>query len=335
MTTVHFIYPRDASRHSSPWCIGNELGERLERDYRVQQYNWRDRVTIRPEPGDVLLGHPHWSQRAVYARSVRQPGFARRIILAPYVGDLRQVALHDRVIDQSDLFMAITGRYWFDRIESSAMARWRPKMRHVDLAVNRSHFPTLERCFNPPGQRRFAYIGHTARNKNTPYLTQIAATGAHADISWIGRGRKAIAGLTPLGFQNFSTAAGREVLGGFDFTITVGDHDCNPTTILESLSWGLIPICTAQSGYLDTPGIVNVPLGDAEAASRVLAHLQQCPESELMQLRDDGERMLREQFHWDRVYAQIRAAIDGSDSPRLAQRSLSERLQMWAYNLVH
>src|SRR6476619_507256 len=60
MTTVHFVYPRDATRNSSPFCIGNEVGDRLARDYDVRFYGWRDKVRIVPGPGDILLGHPHW-----------------------------------------------------------------------------------------------------------------------------------------------------------------------------------------------------------------------------------------------------------------------------------
>lgn len=335
MTTIHFVYPRDPERFSSPWCIGNEVGNRLERDYAVRFYGWRDRVRIDAAPGDVLLGHPHWSAATVYRRSLDHPNLARRIILAPYVGDLRQVAFHDRAIDRSDLFLAITGGYWFKRIADTPMARWATKMRHLDLAVNRDHFPSLQRPFNPPGQRRFAYIGHTAKNKNTPYLSRIAAAVGDGSIGWIGRGRKPIPGLQPLGFCNFTTAEGRATLSGFDFMLTVGDHDANPTTILEALSWGLIPVCTPQSGYEDTPGIVNVPLDDPQGAARVLQQLQQCPEAELQRLRQAGEDMLTRHFHWDRLYAQVRAAIEAKVSPPVRRRTPVESLHMWAFNLIH
>ena len=183
MTTVHFVYPRDLSRHSSPFCIGNEVGERLERDYDVRFYGWRDKVRIEPKPGDILLGHPHWRRDSVFDRSVNQPGFARRILMAPYVDDLRQVAFYDRHMDRCDLFLAITGNYWFDRVAQSPFRRWEPKMRHMDLAVNRTFFPFVKTRFNPPGERKFLYIGHTARNKNVGYLSQLQQQCESVDIS--------------------------------------------------------------------------------------------------------------------------------------------------------
>ena len=124
MTTVHFVYPRDATRNSSPFCIGNEVGDRLARDYDVRFYGWRDQVTIEPKPGDILLGHPHWRRDSVFDRSVRRPGWARRILMAPYADDLRQVAYYDRHMDQCDLFLAITGNYWFNRVAESPLRRW-------------------------------------------------------------------------------------------------------------------------------------------------------------------------------------------------------------------
>ena len=57
---IHFIYPFDAARFAAPWSIGNEVAAGLRAHGRVvQQYDWQDRSTIIPSPGDVLLGHPH------------------------------------------------------------------------------------------------------------------------------------------------------------------------------------------------------------------------------------------------------------------------------------
>ena len=335
MSTVHFVYPRDLSKRSSPFCIGNEVGDRLQQDYRVRFYGWRDKHRIEPEPGDVLLGHPHWRRDSVFERSVRQPGFARRILMAPYADDLRQVAFYDRHMDHCDLFLTITGNYWFKRIEASAVRRWQPKMRHLDLAVNRAHFPFVKQRFNPPGQRRFVYIGHTAHNKNVGYLSQLQRHCASVDISWIGKGRKRIPGVHVLGFMDLSTDASRARLAGFDFMITVGAMDANPTTILEAMAWGLIPVCTRQSGYEDSAGIVNVPLNDVDGAQAVFARLQASSDEELHALQAQGQARIDEHYRWDRFYAQVRAAIDGTESPAIRPATWKERLQIKAFDLIH
>src|SRR3954471_54811 len=335
MTTVHFVYPRDATRNSSPFCIGNEVGDRLARDYDVRFYGWRDQVTISPRPGDILLGHPHWLRDSVFARSVRQPGWARRILMAPYADDLRQVAFYDRHMERCDLFLAITGNYWFNRIGAAAVRRWQPKMRHLDLAVNREHFPFVKTRFNPPGQRKFVYIGHTAHNKNVGYLSRLQLECPDADISWIGRGRKKIPGVHVLGFMDFRTPEARARVAEFDFMITVGAMDANPTTILEAMGWGLIPTVTMQSGYENRPGIVNVPLDDVAGAQQVFHRLQIASDDELRELQRAGQSDVDTHYRWDRFYAQVRAAIDGTESPALRPATFKERVLLKLFDLVH
>jgi hypothetical protein len=335
MPIVHFVYPRDAGRNSSPFCIGNEIGDRLARDYDVRFYGWRDQVRIVPGPGDVLIGHPHWRRDSVFDVSVKQPGFARRILMAPYADDLRQVAYYDRHMEHCDLFLAITGNYWFDRIEAAQIRRWKPKMRHMDLAVNRSYFPFVKTRFNPPGERKFVYIGHTAHNKNIGYLSQLQQQCDDADISWVGRGRKKIPGLHVRGFMDFADPAARAAIAEFDFMITVGAMDANPTTILESMAWGLIPVVTMQSGYESRAGIVNVPLDDVPGAQAVFHRLQACTDAELLAMQRLGQDAIDDHYRWDRFYAQVRAAIDGVESPAIRPATWKERLLMKTFDLVH
>src|ERR1700756_2113262 len=335
MTTVHFVYPRDAARNSSPFCIGNEVGDRLARDYDVRFYGWRDKVKIEPKPGDILLGHPHWRRNSVFERSVDQPGWKRRILMAPYVDDLRQVAFYDRHMAQCDLFLAITGNYWFDRIEDAAIRRWKPKMRHMDLAVNRDFFPFVKTRFNPPGQRKFLYIGHTAHNKNVGYLSQLQRQCQSVDISWAGRGRKKIPGVHVLGFMDFSQPEARAKVAQFDFMITVGAMDANPTTTLEAMAWGLIPTVTMQSGYENRAGIVNVPLNDAAAAELVFSQLQAASEAQLLETQRLGQEAIDSHYRWDRFYDQVRSAIEGTESPAIRAATWKERLLMKTFDLVH
>ena len=335
MTTVHFVYPRDPARHSSPFCIGNEVGDRLARDYDVRFYGWRDKVRIVPQPGDVLLGHPHWRRGTVFDCSVAQPGWKRRILMAPYADDLRQVAYYDRHMAQCDLFLAITGNYWFDRIEQATIRRWKPKMRHLDLAVARTHFPFVKTAFNPPGRRKFLYIGHTAHNKNVGYLSRLQRQCPSVDISWAGRGRKKIPGVHVLGFMDFSQPEARAKVAEFDFMITVGAMDANPTTILEALAWGLIPTVTMQSGYENRPGIVNLPLDDPAAAELVFARLQALSDAELHETQRQGQQSLDAHYRWDRFYDQVRSAIEGTESPPIRAATWKERLLMKTFDLVH
>jgi hypothetical protein len=255
--------------------------------------------------------------------------------MAPFHhGDLRQVAFVASILPKCDLFLAITGPHWFRTIEDSLCSHWRPKMIHLDLAVDRTDFPPLKRSFGAPGNRRVLYIGHTSRGKNTSYLTEIAALIPDTEFAWIGEGVRPIHGFTSHGFVACDSPAGKDLLAGFDFFLTVGNADANPTTILEAMSWGMIPICTPTSGYDGIPSIVNVPLGDAAAAAEIVRGLLFASDSDLLAKQSANWRLLDEHYNWDRFAAQVGAAIESAASPALGPESLKRRLQFTLYDLT-
>lgn len=318
MTTVHFVYPH-RPRISAPSAIGRKVGERLRlRGYDVVHYDIDEARVIRPGADDVLLGHPHEAPWSVFRRSAARNGWRRKLLLMPYVHvDDYHVSLADPVIRNCDLFLAITGSTWFRSVPSSVAAHWLPKMVHVDLAVDRTDFPRVKTDFNGPGERRFLYIGHTGWYKNTAYLTELARRLPGYEFAWIGSGEPAIAGLRAYGRRDFTTEDARALVAEHDFLLTVGVGDANPTTVLEAMAWGLIPVCTPESGYADGAGIVNVPAADAATAAAVLRELQTRSHDELLALQAANDHDLDHHFTWERFTDQIVAAIESTKSPHL------------------
>jgi len=318
MTTVHFVYPH-RPRISAPSAIGRKVGERLQaRGYDVVHYNIDEARVIRPGPDDVLLGHPHEAPWSVFRRSAARSGWRRKLLLMPYVHvDHYHVSLADPIIRNCDLLLAITGSTWFETVSTSIAAHWLPKMVHVDLAVDRADFPRVKTAFNPPGQRRFLYIGHTGWYKNTPYLSELARRLPGSEFAWIGSGEPGIAGLRAYGRRDFATDEARALVAEHDFLLTVGVGDANPTTILEAMAWGLVPVCTLESGYAGRAGIVNVPAHDLDAATAVLRSLIERPESDLLALQAANDHDLDHHFTWDRFTDQVISAIESTESPAL------------------
>jgi hypothetical protein len=318
VTTVHFVYPH-RSRIKAPGAIGVKVGERLRRrGYEVVHHDIGEVKTLRPRPGDVLLGHPHESPWSVFRRSVSLEGWRRRVMLMPYVHvDDYHVALADQILRKCDLFLAITGSTWFEGVPTSIAAHWAPKMIQVDLAVDRSDFPRVKGSFNPPGSRRFLYIGHTGWYKNTDYLSELAGHLPGFHIAWIGSGDRPIRGVTAYGSRNFEDDEAKSLVAEHDFLITVGVGDANPTTILEAMAWGLVPVCTPESGYANRPGIANVPAHRAVDAVAVLRRLQMAPEAELEEMRASNDHELDTHFNWDRFTDQVVEAIESDERPGL------------------
>lgn len=327
---IHLVYPHRA-RIFAPDVIGRTLLDHFGSKQRVQAHDFDRMYRIEPQPGDILIGHAHPVPWTVFRRSARRPGWARRILLEPFNADWQQVGFIDDVIDDCDLFLAITGRYWFETIGGPA-ARWKPKMIHLDLAVDRDHYPVLRRQVAPPGTRKFIYIGNDHPGKNLGYLDRIAARWTGGCIDWAGRG-KPLPNVRSLGFIDFSSDAGRRLIADYDFLITVGSADANPTTVLEAMAWGLVPVCTPTSGYIDEPSIINIPSDDVEGVCKRLDQLQEMPEAEIVALRARSAHRLDTHFRWDRFVGQVDEAIRSGDSPLIAAKSadaVAPRLDMRA-----
>jgi glycosyltransferase involved in cell wall biosynthesis len=326
MTRVHLVYPH-RRRISNPHSRGWKMGEHLRAlGYDVVHYNIGEAGVIEPGTDDVLLGHPHPAPWTIFRRSVKRPGWKRRLMLLPYNhGDNVQVAFADPVIRHCDLYLAITGPTWFESVSESLFSHWRPKMVHVDGTVDREDFPVVKTSFNAPGERRFVYIGHAKWFKNTGYLSEIAKSMPGVDFGWMGADG-AIDGLRAHGRLDFGTDEARELVSGYDFMITVGSSDANPRTILEAMAWGLVPVCTRESGYAGYPGIVNVPLADVDGAARVLRELQALPESRLREMQAANWEALDAHFTFDRFMRQIVEAIESPESPALLPVSLRRTL---------
>ncbi len=334
MNTVHLVYPSGPAIYT-PFAIGRELSERLSRNYEVQIHHHRATYTIHPEPGDVLLGHPHWDPSAVFNSSVREPGWRRRLCLHPFApGDPKQVAHLDKVLPHCDLFLAITGSYWIKALPHTHCRHFVPKVVHLDLAVNREHFPRVKTTFNPPGQRQFVYIGNHPWYKNLGYLDSIAMRMPHIKFSWIGSTKKRYRHLSQLGRYDFSDPAARNLLRNFDFLITVGNADANPTTIIESMAWGLIPICTPQSGYEGVEGIVNIPLNNIERACKIIEIMQQEDAGRLYAWQASNWHLIDTHFTWDRFASQVLDAIESDASPEMNKPTWQDQIVL-TWNRIH
>ncbi len=335
MSRVHLIYPHGNSI-ATPDAIGRNLGSYLARHHDVVLHDWNSTERIRPRRGDVLIGHPHPLPGTILRRSWDSALWSRRLLLCPYIPDLFLAAFTEPYMATCDAYLAITGKPWFDAVPFGPTAHWKPRMLHLDLAIDRQDFPAVKQHFNPPGQRRFLYIGHNAWYKSTRYLSEIAASGGGAEkFGWIGgdSGTDSLSGiahLDPLGRLDTSTESTRSIIASYDFLLTVGAGDANPTTILEAMAWGLVPVCTTTSGYSEEPGIVNVPLFDVAAACDVLKGLDELPEHELRAMAQLNSERLDNYYCWDRFGAQVEQAVSGDLPLGRVQRLPRDRRLLFA-----
>jgi len=306
----------------------------LAKRFQVIPYAWDDPRCIEPAPGDLLLGHPHPSPWTVFQRSALVPGWSKVVLLCPYNGEGRQVAWLDPFVEKSDRYLAITGPYWAQRLPGSAQARWAKKFQAVDLAIDQKEYPRVKKGFAPMGRRRFVYIGHAGWPKNTEFLSALAQARPQWEFAWAGGSDpEAIPGVKPLGRLDFAGAEARALMAGYDFMITVGTADANPSTILEAMAWGLVPVCSPQSGYEGLEGIPNLPIESLEGSLAALDALQSVPESTLRAWVRKNDGRLRRHYAWSRFCTEVERALLAPPTAPLQPHSFASmtamRWQAW------
>ena len=330
---VHLVYPV-GNRISTPDAIGRNLKLSIEKFYEVKTYNYAQLKTIHPGNADVLIGHWHPNPFTVFRMSAHKKGWKRVLALAPFCPDPTgwHNAFGNKIIEKCDRYLAITGNAWMKCLKDSPFQHWEPKIVHVDLAVDRADFPFIKKNFNPVGKRRFLYIGHTAWYKNISFLEKLAEEIPEIDFAWMG-GTKSLKNINTLGIFDFSKQEAKNLIKKYDFLITVGSSDANPTTILEAMAWGLIPVCSVQSGYEGFSGIRNISIDDMEDAVATINKLQSVSEEQLKKWHQENLDCLDNHFNWERFCSQVLDEIESKYSPHLAEITSNNRLFLQAAEL--
>ena len=328
--TVHFVYNK-GMQLKTPERILHELSQRLARRYHLKTYAIAERETIVPQPGDVLIGHPsRYSGDSVFNRAFRQPGWAKRIVFCPFShGMPRDAAAIDPLVEKADLYLALCGPYWFETMGESLLSHWQYKTMRCDLGVNRADYPLVKADFNPPGRRRFLYVGNAGPMKGGDIFCALAEANPDLHFGWInwqGPEHRPAGTLRSEYLPILERLqAGRIAMHGgadwrdrgsigtaaqYDFLLTCGRSDSNPTTILEASAWGLIPIAPLQCGYYGDDWLINIPLDDIAGASAILRALNDAPEAELLARQATGLARIDSDYSWDHAAQQVIACIE-------------------------
>src|SRR5512142_151433 len=130
-------------------------------------YDVREHLRIRGGDDDVLVGHYlAGDQSGVWQRSCREGRFALRIAMNPLHHQMSEVCAElDPYVPMVDRIFGIMGPYWYDTWRASALGHWFPKIVPFDMAIDAAAFPRLKTRFNPPGKRKFLYIGWAGAQK--------------------------------------------------------------------------------------------------------------------------------------------------------------------------
>ena len=327
--TIHLVYPNDRTRRqSAPWSIGYNLATGLrKRGHQVQTYDWDEQLCIFPDsPDDILIGHPHPEPGKCFRTSMVAP-WKKVISIAPWNGSDEYRRDQEYVWKVVDHHFSICGEGWVNNdghhLRSlkcgDKQITIKPLITRLDMAIDPQYFPTLKQSYNPPGERRFLYIGCTVPIKGTDYLGELAHCVDKGVFGHIGHGK--ITDTVPNilrdtnspishGYLDLQSDEAKFILAQYDFLIMPGIHDANPTTVLEAMSWGLIPILSDGCGYTEKDyfgyRLSRTCADDAE----LIESLQRADETTLRDLARRNAELVRSRYTWQRFVNSVALVLE-------------------------
>ena len=197
----------------------------------------------------------------------------------------------------------------------------------ADLKKVKNCAELIKKKFNSIKKRRFLYIGHTGWYKNTKFLEKLATKIPETEFAWMG-GNQTLKNIKTLGKYDFSSQEAKNLIQEYDFMITLGSADANPTTILEAMAWGLIPVCSVQSGYVGFPNIRNISIDSIDDTLETIKQLQSVSEEQLIKWQRANLTELDNHFNWKRFCDQVLSEIENEESPNLEETNLKQRLYL-------
>jgi glycosyltransferase involved in cell wall biosynthesis len=204
---------------------------------------------------------------------------------------------------KADKIFSICGPYWYDTIEQSSFAFWKPKMVRLDMAVDGNIFPFCKEKFNPVGKRRLLYMGSAMGMKNVGQIANIMSILRDTELHWYGGdGNHPLAKLPnvkTVGWVEMNKETGKKIANDCDIMINTSTSDANPTTLLEARAWGLVTACSRESGYYNDQYFTNISATDPKEAVRQLMPLLNAPSEVLMERAKDSRKEIETRYSWD------------------------------------
>ena len=311
--TIHLVYPHDKRRRAkAPWSIGYNLATGLrKRGHQVRCFDWDEQLCVYPDgPDDILIGHPHPEPGKCFRTSLCAP-WKKVVSIAPWNGSEEYRRDQEYVWKRVDHHFAICGAGWWPSNKPSLIysSPTRPATR-LDMAIDPQYFPPLKPSYNPPGERQFLYIGCTVPIKGTEYLGELVGKTKPGEpfFGHIGYGH--IPSATAHGYLDLTTHEGRAIVSQYDFLIMPGIHDANPTTVLEAMAWGLIPVLSTGCGYVDGDYYGYKLVRDIEKDSVLISQLQRADETTLVGLAHRNREMVTGRYTWQRFVNTVALVLE-------------------------
>lgn len=314
------IYGLDApeppnSPYSLTWNVGRFLRNKATaHGYAFRYVNLDDLGDYAIQPDDIIFGHS-WYPEGFLTRAFDKPARAK-FLIQPYQHDI--VGKNEswwirRLADAADHLFFVTGPYWWDTMHDGLYGDWKAKATRLDMAINPALHPHSKTRWNAPGKRRVLAIGTDIPYKGLDMIADLAQKGGF-HLGYFGSADPAKFRHVPqfmyYGGADFTPAVQAAIARDYDCFISLAYGDANPTTLLETASWGLLPLCNKESGYWADAPFLELRKGDMAFNLAMIDHIQQAPEYALRQRAAAIRREVVERHSWERFTATIWAELE-------------------------
>ncbi len=307
---IHFVYsgdPYDDNAIRAPRTITNKLFRFLKQRAEVKYYDWADKTSkVDVKLNDIILGHPNPEEGTIIRRLFEKPCAAKYLIW-PFHTRIPEINRYAKdVADVADKLFVISGPHWIETIDQTEYACWEEKIVRLDNAIDAEIFPLLKKNFNPVSKRGLFVFGRTGLEKGTAQLFKllcktdypmvVAGDYSHKDLQIIkNRPNTHILGRIDWRHPQTTTF----ILNNCDFFVNMSVSDASPTTLLESMALGLIPVTTPQCGYYYNSFLL-LSLSQQEHNLQILHQAQQLSDDKLRELQAQNRRIIEREHSWDK-----------------------------------
>lgn len=311
MPRLVFVYAGspDEQRRQSPYSITRNLYSFFKnKGLDVVYKNWTDSgVGFQVDKNDIVLGHPAYDQSSIIQHIFRsgQKCKAKILIHPLHLNFVEDNLPFDDLWKSCDAGIAITGKYWYDVLEKSKFAHWKPKMTRIDMAVDHEIYKWYKKDigFRVEGTRELVYIGSSTHNKNLWYLTNIMRAMPTVKLNWFGgssdHSLAKLPNVTTTGWQELNDGVLKQICGSSDIFVNVSISDANPTSLIEAASLGLVIACTKESGYYNDQMVTTLPLDDVSEAVKIITELLLLPIPEMEKRSAYNRQEIEKKYNWN------------------------------------
>lgn len=302
------------SPYSITWNLGRFLRTKsAEHGYAFEYRNLDDVTPVTIGPDDIIIGHSWYPDGFLTSTLDRE--CKARFLLQPYQHDIvgrNESWWIKKIADACDHLFFVTGQYWWDTMSAGLYGDWKDKATRIDMAINPALHPHSKTTWGKPGKRRVLAIGADIHYKGLDMIADFACCGGF-HLGYFGSAPYERFAHVPqfkhYGGADFTPELQKHLTSEYDFFISLARGDANPTTLLETACWGLLPMCNQESGYWPGEPFVELRKDDMVFNLDQLSMLQAMPEYKLNQQVERIQRQIKEHHTWacfnETVWAEV------------------------------